>query len=105
VNERLIYEWLRPELKGKEWRKEYNGMTWGALYRREDMQFDWWVPLPPLDMNTAFSEGIPKLTKEGCDVKFTHGAWDLQPMRKPWHGPYYARSDFWLAVDEYLEAK
>ena len=102
MNEQIVYEWLKGLPCGCFIYTHLNGEK---VASGEDENGPWEDPLPPLDMNTAFSEGIPKLTKEGCDVKFTHGAWDLQPMRKPWHGPYYARSDFWLAVDEYLEAK
>jgi len=108
TTEKRIYEWLRPELKGLDWAISLlmggcGELEADAFIDREDGPR--LIALPPLDMNTAFGECIPKLTREGCDVKFSHGHWDLQPMREAWHGPYHAREDFWLAVVEWLAAR
>jgi hypothetical protein len=78
--ERLIYEWL------------------GYGPDENDIFPD----RPLLDYNTFMGEVVPKLTAEECDVKYANGHWDLQPMRESWHGPYWARTDPWLAVAEYL---
>lgn len=75
-DERAIYEWVYPELKGNGWRKEYNGMTWGALYWREDKGFDWRLPLADLDHNFALDVCVPKLYTAGCTVIFKRSATD-----------------------------
>ena len=102
MNDKAIYEWLRPALTGTEWEivtcrvafykyTKEDKTLWGCLLE----------PLPPLDMNTAFSEAIPKLKAEGIDSFFSSWAgWTLETDTDSWANP-----DFYIAVSEYLEAK
>jgi len=49
----IIYEWLRPELKGHNWQ-------WMVIWEYTEKI------LPPLDYNTLYEEVIPKLEREGA---------------------------------------
>jgi hypothetical protein len=104
VNERLIYEWLKPELVGDDW-KLYGDLDDCGVYQMDAFRDGKpSMALPPLDMNTWHGEVLPKLSKE-ADVTFRHGHWDIQPWKRAWHGPHWAREDPWQALTDYLEAK
>ena len=98
-NERLIYEWLGyPE--------PYKcGGGWFYLVGREDC-FRFVNNCPPLDMNTAFAEAIPKLVAEGCPVDCS--VWkDKRGEFTEWslNEDQFVSPDFWQALTDYLEAK
>ena len=97
-NERLIYEWLGyPE--------PYKcGGGWFYLVGREDC-FRFVNNCPPLDMNTAFGEAIPKLAEEGVKVSFVSGCWYFEAHEWPSEHGLPHDPDFWEALTEYLEAK
>ena len=110
MNERLIYEWLRPELKGKDWDKqdfgEWGGWGYGWV-AAGDSEWKDFGPLPPLDMNTWHGEVVPKLQGEGCAVEFAAEAepteakyWVIWRDRVP-----FSMADPYEALTEYLEAK
>ena len=74
--ERAIYEFLRPELKGKDWivRDLSDGRDVALILRHgQQVQPGDTIMLPPLyingrpNMNAVF-EAIPKLVAEGIDV-------------------------------------
>ena len=98
MNERLIYEWLRPELKGAPWHKGSARLGPMAYIGSDTSQ---WFYIPKLDMNTWHGEVVPKLKQEGASICFhsTNGC--------PWEvdGDGYGCSDDpWLALTAYLEA-
>jgi len=101
-NERLIYEWLGyPE--------PYKcGGGWFYLVGREDC-FRFVNNCPPLDMNTAFAEAIPKLRSEGVKVCYANPS-IFDDESAPWYLQLgdkdpFIHPDFWEALTDYLEAK
>jgi len=95
-NERLIYEWLG-------YKDAQYFETSGWLYL-SDGQI--WKDCPPLDMNTAFAEAIPKLVAEGCPVDCS--VWkDKRGEFTEWslNEDQFVSPDFWQALTDYLEAK
>ena len=106
MNAEAIYEWLHPKLKGQDWTLEVNrffpekGRLWAKRAKNKyGFHPAHWVP--PLDMNTAFSEAIPKLKAEGIDSFFSSWrGWTLETDTDSWENP-----DFYSTLTEYLEAK
>jgi hypothetical protein len=71
-----------------------------------------WRCCPPLDMNTAFSECIPKLVAENVKVVFEignrhqpQGAWWLSPAQYPPTFQSVVNPDFYAALLQYLGVK
>ena len=112
MNERLIYEWLRENLKGKAWELregicDWCDHPWGEagyeLPRKDGTSFMAYLSLPPLDMNTWHGEVVPKLKAQGVKVVFENDWW-LTPAKYPPAFPAIVNPDPWLALTEYLEA-
>jgi len=110
MNERLIYEWFREELKGKNWRVLRDNLGPSAvLLDEKQARF-----LPDLDMNTWFDEVVPKLRGEGVDVAYTspYGMWSLFKSVKDYIGDnslctidaLAESTNPYDALTEYLEA-
>ena len=102
MNERLIYEWLKPELVGDDW-KLYGDLDDCGVYQMDAFRDGKpSMALPPLDMNTWYGEVIPKLKKEDATVNFTSlnkSGWEID-------GDNYGCShDPYEALTEYLEAQ
>ena len=98
-NERLIYEWLG-------YKDAQYFETSGWLYL-SDGQI--WKDCPPLDMNTAFAEAIPKLRSEGVKVCYVNPS-IFDDESDPWYLQLgdkdpFIHPDFWEALTDYLEAK
>lgn len=102
MNERLIYEWLKPELVGDDW-KLYGDLDDCGVYQMDAFRDGKpSMALPPLDMNTWHGEVIPKLKAGRAVVKFDScslGGWEIQGRA------YVFRADPWQALTDYLEAK
>jgi hypothetical protein len=104
AQQRAIYEWLKPELKARDWR--FGDVLQGRQLIRV---YAWFVDdgphgkvtLPPLDMNLAHGEVMPKLHKEGTDIDFYYanggGWWTFE------HG--YEGCDFYEGLLQYLGVK
>ena len=111
-NERLIYEWLRPVLGGTEWTRQQICddpvecvAVWMEAWDEEPRS----LVLPPLDMNTAFAEAIPKLRSEGVKVCYANPS-IFDDESAPWYLQLgdkdpFIHPDFWEALTDYLEAK
>uniref|UniRef100_A0A6M3JFM6 Uncharacterized protein n=1 Tax=viral metagenome TaxID=1070528 RepID=A0A6M3JFM6_9ZZZZ len=109
MNEKLIYEWLRHELKGQKGVgivHEDGCVTavWVTAYhvRHE-------CPLPPLDMNTWHGEVVPKLVAEGRGVEFIANRTGERywVIRKPTENGFslFSLAAPYETLTEYLEAK
>lgn len=114
AQERLIYEWLYPELKGQGWKIDgYGCDSCSAVY-----QLAYWpmtgtsgpndtLSLPDLDYNTFMEEAVPKLDSEGITVSFVyHGGIGTWVLTRGVHDKDIWRGiDLWPQVAKYLEAK
>ena len=109
MNERLIYEWLKPELVGDDW-KLYGDLDDCGVYQMDAFRDGKpSMALPPLDMNTWYGEVVPKLLSEGAEVHFVTN----QNNHNERHHNIYAQgcyepfsdSDPYEALTEYLEAQ
>jgi hypothetical protein len=112
VNERLIYEWLREDLKGQDWELAEKSTDSGPFVTAAawfDGNGIHTPSLPPLDMNTWHGEVVPKLLSEGAEVHFVtnqnnhlerHHNIYARGCSEPFSGP-----DPWQSLTEYLEEK
>ena len=91
TDERAIYEWLYDDLRGRD-------VKLALCDRKGDLK-----PLPSLDMNTAFSECIPKLNAEGVHVLFGNFGSVMWFLDKMDDDSVYESPDFYAALLQYLE--
>jgi len=72
MNEKRIYEWLRPELKRPltEWGLQYGVDGPEAAVVDWDASTTKTIPLPPLDYNTLHNEVVPQLRAEGIVIEY-----------------------------------
>jgi hypothetical protein len=106
--ERRIYEWLRPELEGKDWfialRHGDPVGVWG--YNTELSTYAGKVPLPDLDYNTFMGEAALKLDTEGIWLSLSAGMWRLDESDDDlrWH-LVSQDTDPWVMLVKYLQGK
>lgn len=114
--DKVIYEWLYEELKGKVWELRQTFFGLDALpANAEELGFLPYIPIrkcPPLDMNTAFGECIPKLYDARCTITFTRSGVDYGYLSGSWrimwgddagrmHGA--VNPDFYAALLDYIK--
>jgi hypothetical protein len=107
--QRVIYEWLRPELKGKDWAIDHEATSHVDVIGIVDGVL---LVLPSLDYNTFMTGAVPKLYGEGCSVTFKRLVTDSDYREEGYYkliwGGYpeviheACNHDPWLAVIEYL---
>jgi hypothetical protein len=109
-DKRVIYEWLYEDLRGPQ----RSSMSWRPIEYPTGMYAVFDLdgrrrPLPPLDMNTAFSECIPKLVREGVKVMYNNmgsGEWWLDPPRENEEDGVvgiFTSADFYVALLDYIK--
>ena len=105
--QRALYEFMFPELEGKEW------TLWddANLFAYDSKTGKGICILPRLynpdgpDMNTWHYKAVPKL-KEDCDIEYKHGHWYVNPWKRPrCEIAHWGRVDPWAATVEWLESK
>jgi len=109
AQQRAIYEWLYEELKGKGWRlrkdpywNQQHGVVDAAWEVNGKLRL---TKLPPLDMNTAFSEYIPKLKAEFRSVKWDGETWTIYVPQCYGEPVSWKNTDFYAALLQYLGVK
>jgi len=84
MNEKRIYEWLRPELKRPltEWGLQYGVDGPEAAVVDWDASTTKTIPLLPLDYNTLHNEVAPRLQTGGYEITWTgiDGRWYIDPI-------------------------
>ena len=113
MNRKRIYEYLKPELIGKEWEIDNGFPSNSNLYAKwydEGWQTKY---LPVLDEHTFFSEVLPKLESEGLYVSFNSclvPKWKFTLVHKhltepgiTWHETIAEGSDPYEMLSELLE--
>jgi hypothetical protein len=103
--QRTLYEWLRPELKGKDWVLRDIGPLGGKQAHTKPVFGQVMAYLPPLDYNTFMGEAVPKLAKEKVAVSFSYDSWWFNDRHWPPTFESICNADPWLALVEYLEGK
>ena len=105
-DERTIYEWAYPELKGKVWRiihKCSTGMTYAVVM--DGIKVLWEMPIFRQDMNFAFDVCVPKLVSEGVEVTYSsNGEWFFDTNNPIFQG-YFHNPDFYSALLAYIKEK
>lgn len=104
MNEKRIYEWLRPELKGKKWWETLRVLGGSKQIAVKIGGKTHEMVLPPLDYNTLHNEVVPKLKAEGISVTFAHDHWFLQPC-EPQFACGFDNTDWREALDALLAAR
>ena len=86
-DERTIYEWAMPELKGTDWHKVHKcstGLTYAVV--RDGSRILGEAVISRQDMNFAFDVCIPWLKQERVQVMYNNmgsGEWWLDPVNLP----------------------
>jgi hypothetical protein len=116
-DERIIYEWVIPKLKGSVL---VNGSPWELKHTAKRITALWddgvnlrVTSLSPLDMNFAFDVCIPKLNAASVSVTFTNfddaGRWHLLDVvcdaecRNTTASVDYEGADFYSALLAYIK--
>jgi hypothetical protein len=105
TDEQAIYKWLKPEgAQLKQCDYPQRG-TW--VYQWEPNRISDGGPYacPPLDMNTAFSECIPKLKAEFRSVKWDGETWTIYVPQCYGEPVSWKNTDFYAALLQYLGVK
>jgi hypothetical protein len=104
--QRTLYEWLRPELKGKDWVLRDIGPLGGKQAHTKPVFGQVMAYLPPLDYNTFMGEVALKLDTEGIWLSLSAGMWRLDESDDDlrWH-LVSQDTDPWVMLVKYLQGK
>ena len=105
MNERLIYEWLRPALRSKRWFLTGNGVGGITVFDADRHDGVPLADLPDLDMNTWHREVVVKLLPSTY-VWFNGKFWNLQERvddSVQANPPAVINANAYDALTEYLE--
>jgi hypothetical protein len=103
-DERTIYEWAMPELKGTDWHKVHKcstGLTYAVV--RDGSRILGEAVISRQDMNFAFEVCIPRLVSEGVRVMYNNmgsGEWWFDAPDKD---AIYTSPDFYSALLAYIK--
>jgi len=107
-DERTIYEWAMPELKGTDWHKVHKcstGLTYAVV--RDGSRILGEAVISRQDMNFAFEVCIPRLVSEGVQVMYNNmgsGEWWMD-VSTPESATdiFHEDADFYSALLAYIK--